>query len=276
MEWLVISAIVTSLGGFISYAVWRGEKYERWLQQIRTEDTLFYTHTWDFFHYRIDTPHQSNTRWSQGVLITTHKRIALYQYPQLHPLFTIQPHELRGFWRPEKYSPGQNEIWVHAQIGVTWYILKLRLSHSKMTDFVRVMKDISTDVQVKAYRRRRPYIHRGLSLAHPAQQNLHGAWELDAPLHLYLMPLHLVVLHNNAVQNVLDLADIQTIAALKRIEGGKPEGLIRFIYGEETYAFAMDDYEVWASDLAEAAKRTLEEPVVRKRKGKDDDDDYDE
>ena len=42
---------------------------------------------------------------------------------------------------------------------------------------------------------------------------------------------------------------------------------------DESLAFAMNDYEVWAADLAEAAKRTLEEPVMRKGKGKDDDED---
>jgi len=57
------------------------------------------------------------------------------------------------------------------------------------------------------------------------------------------------------------------------MEGGKPDGLVRFNADDVTYAFALDEYETWAADLAEAAKRTLEDPVERKRKSKDDDED---
>ena len=75
-----------------------------------------------------------------------------------------------------------------------------------------------------------------------------------------------------------NFSKIQDIGALKRMEGGKPEGLIRFFVDNELRAFAIDDYERWAELLATASKRTLEEPVMRKRKSKDDDDidDWDE
>jgi hypothetical protein len=72
------------------------------------------------------------------------------------------------------------------------------------------------------------------------------------------------------------LATIQNIAALRRMEGGKPDGLVRFKAGETSYAFALDEYESWAADLAEAAKRTLEDPLERKRKSLDDAEDDDE
>jgi hypothetical protein len=111
-----------------------------------------------------------------------------------------------------------------------------------------------------------------LTSAHPAQQTLHGAWELDPPVNLYIMPLNLVIFSGSEVQQVIPLTKIQNIAALKRMEGGKPEGLVRFTLDDETLAFASDDYVQLSALLAEAAKRTLEEPVIRKQKGKDDDD----
>ncbi|MDQ7025207.1 MAG: hypothetical protein Q9P44_06570 [Anaerolineae bacterium] len=106
-----------------------------------------------------------------------------------------------------------------------------------------------------------------------SKQNLHGAWELEPPVNLYIMPLQLVIFHGEEVYKSFDLTTVQNIAALKRMEGGKPDGLVRFTADEGELAFAMDDYESWASDLAEAAKRRLEDPIERKRKGKEDEDD---
>ena len=94
-------------------------------------------------------------------------------------------------------------------------------------------------------------------------------------MNLYIMPLSLIVFHGEEVQQTFDLSSVQNIAALRRMEGGKPAGLVRFMVDEVDYAFAMEDYEAWAIDLAEASKRTLEDPLERKRKGKDDDDDWD-
>lgn len=273
MEFVVFSLVVFSVGGLIAYVNWRNEKYNEWLMLIGAaggKASYIYRHQ---FQYTIDTPFSTENKWQKSLLFITHKRMAVYHYPKLQPAYTLQLQELRGFWRPQKYTEGNNEMWIHAQIGVTWHIIKLRLYKSQMQKLVRAMKAIATEAQTKAYRRRRPYIHRDPVPAHPAKQNLHGAWELDAPVNLYIMPLHLVIFHGEEVYNSLDLTTVQNIAALKRMEGGKPDGLVRFTAGEEEFAFALDDYEAWASDLAEAAKRTLEEPVERKRKGKDDEDD---
>ena len=171
---------------------------------------------------------------------------------------------------------GENTIWIHAEIGTGWHILKLRLYQYDMQKLVRALKEISTPEQVTAYRRRRPYIHEGLVTAFPAHQTITGAWELDSPVQLYLMPLFLVILRDNHVQEKIDLSNIQDIGALKRMEGGKPEGLIRFFVDNELRAFAIDDYEQWAELLATASKRTLEEPVMRKRKSKDNDGEFDD
>ena len=276
MEWVILSG--GAIAGLIGYAFRRNAKYQAWRRQIVVGGDILYANWgWHDFRFRLDRPDDNITGWQGGTIFVTHKRIAIYKYPEPQPLFTIQPHELRGFWRPQKYTDGINEMWIHAHIGLTWYILKIRLQKFAMQKLVRAMKDIATEEQTKAYRRRRPYIHRGLSPAFPATQNIHGAWELDSPVALYIMPLRLVIFVGNEVQQTVPLAAVQNIAVLKRMEGGNPPGLVRFTAGEETLAFAMDDYEAWASELAEAAKRTLEEPISRKRKAKDDedDDDYD-
>jgi hypothetical protein len=273
MEFVVVSGLIAAFGGLVAYVNRQHRKYMEWLKQIGADGSYrdyFYHGT---IEYRIDTPFVASKQGQKNLLLITHKRMALYHYPQVEPLFTIQPHELRGFWRPEKYNDALNEMWIHAQIGLTWHILKVQLYKFEMQKLVRAMKAIATEEQVKGYRRHRPHVHRDPCTAFPATQNLHGAWELDAPVNLYIMPLELVIFHGQEVHDTIELALIQNIAALRRMEGGKPDGLVRFMVESETYAFALDNYEAWASDLAEAAKRTLEEPVERKRKGKDEDED---
>jgi len=53
---------------------------------------------------------------------------------------------------------------------------------------------------------------------------------------------------------------------------------VRFQFGDEALAFAVDDHQRFASLLGEAARRTLEDPVEwqRKKKKPDEDDDWDE
>lgn len=282
MEFFIVAGATTLAGlAWGAYEARRNRRVYRLVNELSKHNPLYLSYRWTVVKYQW-TAAGEDDKWQRCVLLVTHKRIAIYPYPppdeNVEPLATIQPHELRGFWRPVKYQSGQNNLWIHAQIGLTWGILKLQLYYTDMQKLIRAMKEISTEEQTKAYRRRRPYIHRQPTIAFPAQQSLTGEWEMGESIHLYLMPLHLVIFAGDEVQRTIELADIQEIAALKRMEGGRPAGLIRFNYGEEDLAFALDDYESWAEDLAEAAKRTLEEPVMRKRKSKDDDewDDEDE
>jgi hypothetical protein len=201
LPFVSVSAVV---GGLIAYATWQHRKYQAWRRQIDTSNVLFYTTDWEIFQFMVQAPALVVAQWQKGLLVISHKRIAVYQHPQPEALFTIQPHELRGFWRPEKYNPGINEIWIHAQIGLTWHILQLRLHRSSMQDAVRSLKAIASAEQVQAYRRARPYIHRQPLTAFPAQQNLQGAWELAAPVNLYIMPLLLIILHGTEVHATLE------------------------------------------------------------------------
>lgn len=271
---------LASIAGYIE--IRRVGRTAQLVSNLKQYEPLFLSDRWTRVQYRVDKAGEMTSKWQRGILLVTHKRLAIYPYVPPDPnktkaLFTVQPGELRGFWRPVKYSSGENELWIHAEIASQWHVIKLKLYYYDMQALIRAMKAISTPEQTKAYRRRRPYIHRGLTTAFPAQQSLTGEWELGTAIQLYLMPLYLVILVDNRVVQRYDLAKIQDIAALKRMEGGKPEGLIRFFIANELRAFALDDYEAWAESLAEAAKRTLEEPVVRKRKSKEDDeDDWDE
>lgn len=279
-----VAGLIVSIGSLWGYwEIRRSARTAHLLDNLRQYEPLYLTDRWEKVLYRLDNAGADASKWQRGILLVTHKRIAIYPFVPDDPekvkaLVTIQPNELRGFWRPVKYMAGVNEMWIHAHIGEHWQLLKLKLYQYDMQVLVRALKEITTPEQIKAYRRRRPYIHEGLVTAFPAHQTITGAWELDMPVQLYLMPLFLVVMRDNHVQEQIELAKIQDIGALKRMEGGKPEGLIRFFVDNELRAFAIDDYERWAELLATASKRTLEEPVMRKRKSKDDDDidDWDE
>ncbi|MEL6525651.1 MAG: hypothetical protein AAFQ07_08070 [Chloroflexota bacterium] len=271
-------ALVSGAVGY--YEVRRVAKIAQLIARFEQMNPLYLSDRWTQVQYIWQTPRSTAVQWRRGILVVTDKRVAIYDYAPApandlpEPIATLPTDTLRGFWRPEKYTPGINEMWIHSEQRKRWYLLKVRLRQYEMQALVRAMKEISTEEQVTTYRRRRPY-HHLLTDGQPAKQTLTGAWELSDPLSLYIMPLMLVVMRAETVLETVELAHIQDIAALKRMEGGEPAGLVRFtiVNPDETSeqrAFGIARYEEWAEILAEAAKRTLEEPVERKRKGKED------
>lgn len=272
---VVILAVVTAALACVAYVFGRSyrqrKKLIRLIQQQK-EPLLYCDAPWSNLYFQVVTPGDRAPAVSKsGLLAVTEKRLSVYQSgaATLIAEFACAPGEIRGFWRPQKYDDGINELWIHIQMGGLWCILKLRLMRHDMQALIRAMKVITTEEQVKAYRRQRPYIHRAPTPACPAVQNLQGAWELDAPVDLYLMPLYLVIFHQGQVQRLIDLHHLQQIAALPRLDAPQSDGLLRFRVETtgEMLAFALKEYEAWADDLAQAAKRTLEEPVMRKQKG---------
>ncbi|MCU0514927.1 MAG: hypothetical protein MUE40_20415 [Anaerolineae bacterium] len=271
---LVLSAAVVGVG----YAAGREARRVRRLLALvyRTQSGVLYT----------DVPWSPLTRWrvvapgaqrlprpADGLLVVTENTLSLYQ-PQSETLVALATYplaDLRGFWRPQKYQPGTNEMWLHWHHAGTWQVLHVYQERGRMAALVAALKQVATPEQVKAYRRQRPYIHREPAAARPAVQNLQGAWELAAPVMLYLMPLFLVIMQGGQVQRWIDLHQIQFITALPRLDAPPGEGLLRFKdeASGDTLAFAVAEYAAWAEDLAQAAKRTLEEPVFRKQKGKE-------
>ena len=219
------------------------------------------------------------------VIALSPSRLALYPLnADLPPRVEFAPADLRWFGRPKKYSPNTNEIWLHVEHAGGWQRLELRFPRAQMQALVRALKEIATPEQVIAYRRRRPYIHAGPLPASPAAQDMLGAWVLGLPRSLYLTPSHLVVLDGAAVERAIPLEQVQKIAAVRRLDQPGTSGLVRFEVEGEALAFALEDYDTFAAALAEAARRTLEDPVAWQRKKKkpgmpdvpDDEDEFDE
>lgn len=227
-------------------------------------------------HYQISPVDQMTPNWQTCIVVVTATHIILYNRDwQVEERMRLSLEDLRWFGRPQKYNDGDNEIWLHFEQEDDWSILKFELTRGYMQDFVRALKAVVPPELVTAYRRRRPYIHNLAKAVQPAAQDIHGAWTLDQPLDLYLMPRFLVIMRDGKVLRKLALENVQEIAALHRLDDPGAHGLIRFRAEEETFAFAHPQHEHFAKLLAEAAKRTLEMPLERKQKNKLDDDDYD-
>jgi hypothetical protein len=145
-----------------------------------------------------------------------------------------------------------------------------------MQNLVRALKFHSGEALIRAYRRRRPYVHHGPLSASPAHQDIYGAWTLDPAVTLYLTPACLVILERDRVLRTVALENVQRIEALRRLDAPGEDGIVRFQVAAEPMAFALRNYEVFAENLGSAARRTLEDPIVQKRKRKDDDWDEDE
>lgn len=196
--------------------------------------------------------------------------------PKIGEPFIFAPEQIRWFGRPQKYSTGRNDLWLHIEIGGDWHLVKFRLYEGMIRDLVRGLKAVASDELVTAYRRRRPYIHEGPARGQPAAQDIHGAWTLEEPVSLYLMPRFLVILQGAKTLRKIPLEAAQQIGAFRRLDQAGANGLVRFRAEEETLAFALDKHELFAEALAEAAKRTLEEPVFQKQKKKYDEDEDDD
>lgn len=214
------------------------------------------------------------TRWRSGVIALTPERITIYRRSlAMDEAFAFAPSELRWFGRPQKYQNGTNEIWLHVEREAGWLLLQIKLSRGAMQEFVRGLKPLVSAEINTAYRRTRPYVHYGPLRVQPAEQDIHGAWTLDTPIALYVMPLHVVLLRDAEVLRVLPLERIQQVAALRRIDRPDADGLASFNLDGEKFAFASKDYQALATAIADAARRSLEAPLLQKQKGKDEDED---
>ncbi len=231
--------------------------------------------------FRIYKVGGKRTRWRSSILLINEDGITVYRNQAKTPIdFTCRPEQLRWFGRPDKYHPGTNHLMIHAQIGDSWQVLSLWAWRDNIGDIVRALKAIATPEQIKAYRRARPYIHYQVEAAYPGVQDIHGAWTLDARVRLYITPAFLVVLAADksrrfVVQKSIPLAQIQEIETMLRLDRLTQEGIVRFKVGEEKLAYAMLDFQTFADRLAEAARRTLEDPIMEHGKKKKYDEEWD-
>ena len=268
---------------------WRAVSYHRVSQRSQAiyrqvclinKEILYFGREYGYVKAKVIFPNERAPYLRYCVTITDqYLSLFLIADETLTEAFRCSIDDIIGFWRPQKYQNGNNEIWIHLHHRKSWRILQILTSRTDMMQLVRALKQITNENIITAYRRRCPYIHRGLSLAYPAVQDIHGAWHLSDPVYLFLMPLYLVVfMEGRIVYKMIPVGQIQDIAAFRRLDTleDADQGLLRFTLidstlGDESFAFSVDDYQAWAEDLAESAKRTLEDPILQKRKDKGED-----
>lgn len=276
-DWLIVALIGLFLAVTVSAAartLRRDQRGRTLVKHLQSEhNPLFCTYPYGA-GYQITQINVTRERWKPYVIEVTRDALTIYDVtPEINRRFVLAPADLRWFGRPRKYTSGTNEIWLHAAIDGTWWLLRLRLPRAQMQGLVRALKEIATEEQITAYRRRRPYIHAGPVRAQPAEQDMLGMWTLHSAVTLYLTPLFLVVMRGATVQRTIELGQIQNVTAIKRLDRPNAAGLVRFDLADEQIAFALSQYRTFAGQLAEAARRTLEDPVKFQRKKKKPDDD---
>lgn len=255
-----------------------GRSQRRLYKELQEARPLF----WNTFapysvvSYRVETLNSNRDRqagWRGCVLVITENGVTIYPHSQkMDQSFTFPKEALRWFGRPRKYEPGKNDVWLHFEVNHQWQQLQLRTEHYQMQKIIRALKQVATEAQIKAYRRHRPYIHYGPMQAFAATQDLYGVWTVEGMSHdIYLMPYALILLDSDQVRQVIPLEKVQQIEALRRMDAPTLDGVVRFrIEGEtERLAYSLSDYAAFGAALAEAAKRTLEDPVMVKKKDKD-------
>lgn len=205
------------------------------------------------------------------IISITHHEIIFQPLPAAdHPPVDFTPDQLRWFGRPEKYGPYRNDLWMHFERGGMWYLVQLHLPYMETVRVVRALKEVAEKPLVKAYRRQRPYVHFGPSSVYSAHQDIYGAWLLDQPFSLYVMPAKLVIFSGEAVSRVIKMEDITHVQVIERADG--PGSIVTFQTRREKMSYAFErNGQPFATALAEAARRWLDEPletIRRKRKDK--------
>jgi hypothetical protein len=270
---LLLIAIVGGLTAWIVYQILLIRKFSRFHQLLRAENPLFSLGAFGC-QSSITTLNGASRAWRSCMIALTDQDVTLYPLSRnMDERVRFPLAGLRWFGRPVKYHNDRNELWLHFEQNREWKLVKLRLWRHPMQDMIRALKTVTPPELVTAYRRHRPYIHQGPISAQPAEQNIYGAWALDDPVSLYVMPLYVVILRGREVLRLLPLERIWQIAALRRLDEPEADGLVSLNFEGEKLAYAVKDYEGVAAAISEAAKRSLEEPVMQKQKKKDEYDD---
>jgi hypothetical protein len=246
------------------------------VQRLRAEGALLVVSRLNA-NFRVITIGENDSGWRAGVINVSPE--AIFFYPRMSETddsLSFPRDALRWFGRPLKYHDGRNEIWLHFEQAGRWHLVKMRMNRYLLADVVRALKQFAAPPLVTAYRRRRPYVHFGPVQAQPAEEDIHGAWTLDLPITLYLTPAHVVLLRGAQVQRLISLEAVQKVVAMRRIDQPNADGLVVFDAEGETFAFASKAYQALAQALADAARRSLEEPLLQKQKGKKYDEDDEE
>ena len=272
MPELLLPVLIIGVIGWAAYQVNVLRAAHRVYLRVKSEGALLAFQALSA-SFRTRTLGRDETRWRSAVTAFTPTGLSLYPRQRRMDESLHFPYPaLRWFGRPLKYHEGRNEIWLHFHLEDRWQIVKVRLYPGQVADMVRLLKEHVPPELVTAYRRRRPYIHFGPVRVQPAVEDIHGAWTLADAVAIYVMPTQLVILRGAGVLRLIPLGQVQRIAAMRRIDRPTADGLVAFDVEGERLAFACQDYQTLAQAIAEAARRSLEEPLVQKQKGKDEDD----
>lgn len=286
METVVILAVMCVASAVpIWYFARQQRLYQERIKRLRPPNTVFTDY---YLQVRVAYPSlakdtsQPADSWTHAILFVSNKHIVAYPRKTPKdvdvPIISILGHEIEGFWRPEKYTEGINRIEIHAIVDGQWTILRAKLTRSRMQALVRALKGLVDDDIIRAYRQRRPYVYHPPETAYLAVQDLYGMWEHQDPFTLYLTPATLVFMgQDDHVERVIKLRDIQNLRVVPPEETSMEYGLVCFKQTStlEDVAVAVKNSESWSTSIAQAARRTLEEPVTRKGKLPDVDSDWD-
>lgn len=273
---LIFVFIVVLLVAWATYRIRLGRAAQAVYQRLKAEGALlaFPAASASFREWRLGQP--PPRRRGAVVALTPTGLVAYPRSLAMDEVYTVPYSALRWFGRPHKYHGGSNDIWLHFERDGSWERVDLRLPRAAMADLVRQLKEYAPPELVTAYRRRRPYVHFGPVIVRPAEDDIYGAWTLHDPVALYVMPLALVILQGERVLHVLPLDEVRQVTAMRRIDRPEADGLVTFTAGGEQWAFASEHYQALAQAVADAARRSLEAPLLQKQKGKDDYDEDDE
>jgi hypothetical protein len=273
VETLVAASIIGGLGAWIAHQVTVFRAATQLHRRLKDSQLNLVMPPYSVA-YRTQTLGGREGRWRYAVVALSGDGLVIYPRQRVMDEAIRLPFKaLRWFGRPVKYHEGRNEIWLHYQFENRWQVFKLRTNRYAMADLVRWLKEYAAYDQIVAYRRHRPYVHYGPVRVLPAEEDIHGAWTLSAPVSLYVMPTQLLLLDGERVVRTLLMEQVQQVAAMRRIDKPDADGLVTFTVGEESFAYACKEYQALAQSIADAARRSLEMPLMQKQKGKKDDED---
>lgn len=202
---------------------------------------------------------QAATPRRPAVVLVRPSEIRLYAVENApEAALTFPPDALRWFGRPDIYMIGRNKLWLHVEQAGRWHLIQMEPYQSTVARLVQALKAFAPALETP-YRRQRPYIHYGPVQARRATQDLYGVWTLHEAVDLYLMPLHLVLLDGATVRETLSVSGVTQVRGVQRMDA--PGGVVQFEADGTRHAYAVERYRELAEALAEAAKRSLEQPL---------------
>ena len=182
--------VIVSLLGLSAWGVVAGVRADRrnrrarsLIDRLRNERQPLYCVASSATWFQVETVSGSRSPRRPFVVEVCEDCLTLYPLDrEAAPEVVVRPENLRWFGRPRKYHPGTNEIWLDVEIDGEWRLIKVRLTETHMRGLVRALKEIASEEQISAYRRRRLGDH--FDPSRTPRRDMLGAWTLSEPLAL--------------------------------------------------------------------------------------------